>query len=374
MERFVRAVGICTLVLILLIGISTIALTLLPKRGFRAELFSALRSGLKALVDKLEGVKGTPDSPIVVRGGSMTIRTRDPGGWVDEGNKSWCSDIPDLAYFAIVPEPTTVSPPTSFPDGSKLTINVRAGSSDDLQNGIQLVSQSGGCTENDQSPSSIKLSLIDNASSDFYPYSSSVNQEGGGKRWRRDSGTRIQSMLVLARILKVLQLAMRTYASGHLELLGRYRALPPTTVALTANVLSELEIHISCIKLSSDSAAGVVSWAPRIAGRFSSSRHQLHPKRLVLQHEHANQLLQALCLCLPVFLKQLLLILKSSHLIHGFSPPREGPRTTAFTLECGIREQFVPKNFAKGADTQVNLPGAHQGSTRSYQLRAPATR
>ena len=181
MERFVRAVGICTLVLILLIGISTIALTLLPKRGFRAELFSALRSGLKALVDKLEGVKGTPDSPIVVRGGSMTIRTRDPGGWVDEGNKSWCSDIPDLAYFAIVPEPTTVSPPTSFPDGSKLTINVRAGSSDDLQNGIQLVSQSGGCTENDQSPSSIKLSLIDNASSDFYPYSSSVNQEGGGK-------------------------------------------------------------------------------------------------------------------------------------------------------------------------------------------------
>jgi hypothetical protein len=125
------------------------------------------------------------DSPVTVRGGAMTVRTKDQGGWVNIGNNSWCTDIGDLGAFSISLDALTGTKPSTFPVGSTLTINGRAGNNDDPDNGIQLTSQTGGC--GNESGPSIKLSPITSATSTsfFYPDASSVNEDGGKIKAKR---------------------------------------------------------------------------------------------------------------------------------------------------------------------------------------------
>jgi hypothetical protein len=74
MKRLIVGIGLGTGIVVWVLILFILALSLLPKSNFRSEVFIFLRHTLVRFVNFFEGVTstGTPDTPVVVRGGSVT--------------------------------------------------------------------------------------------------------------------------------------------------------------------------------------------------------------------------------------------------------------------------------------------------------------
>jgi len=129
------------------------------------------------------------DSPVVVRGGAMTIRTKETTyGWIMGADVDhYCTNISNLSWFGTDADLQTGTQPSTFPAGSTVQMQGRqflgvgvGGSAKDSQNGILLTAQSVTCTGT--AGFSILLAPMNGSSySHFYQDEAALNEEGNGK-------------------------------------------------------------------------------------------------------------------------------------------------------------------------------------------------
>jgi hypothetical protein len=152
-------------------------------------LLFAILGGVVGVVFGTNGGKGVstpPDSPIVVRGGAMTIRTKDQTyGWQTAGS-SFCTNA-DTSMFWISDDATLYNGSPKLPtnplvltSGWRVTIVGRlpssSGSSQASTNGITLSAASAPCTSSTGS-TWVTLSTIPSTNSSFYPTDPVENEE-----------------------------------------------------------------------------------------------------------------------------------------------------------------------------------------------------
>jgi len=126
----------------------------------------------------VKGGGGSTNSPIVVRGGSMTVRTPDPQGWQKKSSSSYCSDsnsgtidTSHIEFVDVIPSsndaPLSLS---NIQENWEIDVFGRtpADATQPSNNGIKLVLQPKDCNSV-TSKNSVMLSLLDNgASTAFY--------------------------------------------------------------------------------------------------------------------------------------------------------------------------------------------------------------
>jgi hypothetical protein len=120
--------GIVSLGVILLL----LTLTFLPNTRFKSEAFQEIKALVDAVLNKLETAKGggapTPDSPIVVSGGSLNFfaNSTSVSAWLDYNNKGYlyyanAGSVPNSLYIdGIYPMPITTG---SYPYPEQTTIS-----------------------------------------------------------------------------------------------------------------------------------------------------------------------------------------------------------------------------------------------------------
>lgn len=159
----------------------------LPPSHFKTEVFEKLKTITRKIEHYLENKNGgTPDSPIVVRGGSMTLRTKDT--WYpnppSDMKAPTCTNA-DTSYIDLIDvKPVSASPSgpipltlSDIPAPWQLVLYGRSPKDgSQSKNGIILQSQSGACTgSGSTSTTSVSATLLNSNNTSFYPAGDNAN-------------------------------------------------------------------------------------------------------------------------------------------------------------------------------------------------------